>query len=140
MLRNSDLERGTVLRAGAGRWSAGVSAESSRLLRALLVELRYLSGLTDALEIDSNHAALVTVGWGSVLRRGGSSVLAGWCSILAGRGTRIAALGLGARVLALLAQQDLTNLFQQLGIYVLSLRGLRASADGLVLTTRAERR
>lgn len=144
-VRAQRLERSTIVGAGAG-WATGVSSESAGLLRALLVELRDLGSLTHSLEIDSGHSALVVVGGGTVLGRGGGgSVLAGRGTVLAGRGAWVAtaAASLRSRVLALLAQQNLTDLLQQLRIDVLSLRALRADAHHLVSTaaaaTRAER-
>lgn len=133
------LERSAILGAGAGG-AAGVSAESLGLLGALLVELGDLGSLAHSLEIDTDHAALVVVSGGSILSRWGT-VLARGGAVLAGRGTWVSATvsSLGSRDLALLAQQNLTDLLQQLGIYVLSLGRLASDTDGLVLATGAER-
>lgn len=100
------------------------------------MELGDLCGLTHSLEIDSDDTALVVVGGHSVLLRWGA-ILAGWGTVLARRGTWVSSLG-ATRVLALLTQQDLADLLQEGGIYVLSLGGLGTVAHRLVLTARAE--
>lgn len=101
------------------------------------MELSHLRRLSHTLEIDSDNAALVRLRGSAILARG-CSVLAGWGSVLARWGTGVATAASAAlRALALLTQQDLANLLQQLRVYVLSLGRLVATAHGLVSTTSA---
>lgn len=124
--------RGTVATRGT-RWvaTAGAAGETAGLL-----ELGDLDGLTDSLKVDSDDAGggdSVGGGWDSV-GGGGSTVGGGDTTVAA---TVTAAESAGSAGGGFFLEEDLADLFEEGGVYVLALGGLVAGGDGAVAAAAA---
>ncbi|TGZ57613.1 hypothetical protein DBV15_09839 [Temnothorax longispinosus] len=126
-------------RSIAAAGSAGVTTATAAL--GDLVELGYLDGLSDALEIDADNTGLVA--GHAVLRRRGT-VLRGWCSVAGTRVTTAAAAAAttaaeSARLLRLqfFLQEDLTDLLEQRAVHGGAFVGLEAGGHLGVATAAA---